>query len=69
MTKVYLKFSDSSLKLLNRLGNICFDICDVSGANNDQEDEEEGDEFLVEDEDDEFLVEDEQGYLLNEVNL
>ena len=35
----------------------------------DQEDEEEGDEFLVEDEDDEFLVEDEQGYLLNEVNL
>ena len=33
MTKVYLKFSDSSLKLLNRLGIICFDICDVSGAN------------------------------------
>ena len=33
MTKVYLKFSDSSLKLLNRLGIICFDIFDVSGAN------------------------------------
>lgn len=33
MTKVYLKFSDLSLKLLNRLGILCFDIFDVSGAN------------------------------------